>query len=70
MCAFDVRQHLETVEAAQTWYGFGDEARNDEELVEALQEMWLDFGEILSYSDPLPIEDLSTQAVVEAVNGS
>lgn len=61
---------IETVEAAQTWYGFGDEARNDDELVIALQEMWLDFGEILSYTEPLAIEDMSTQAIVDAVNGS
>jgi NitT/TauT family transport system substrate-binding protein len=61
---------IETVEAAQTWYGFGDEARNDDELVIALQDMWLDFGEILSYDEPLAIEDMSTQTIVEAVNGS
>ncbi|HMG45481.1 MAG TPA: hypothetical protein VK611_29380 [Acidimicrobiales bacterium] len=58
----------ETVEAAATWYGFGDEARNDEEMVEELQDMWLGFGEILSYDEAHPVEDFSTQAVVEAVN--
>lgn len=59
---------LETVEAAKTWYGFGDEARNDDELVEELQTMWLDFGEILAYDEAMPLEDVSTQAIVDAVN--
>jgi len=59
---------LETVEAAKTWYGFGPEARNDDELVAELQDMWLGFGEILAYDEAMPLEDISTQAIVDAVN--
>jgi len=61
---------LETVQSAKTWYGFGAEARNDEDLITTLQDMWLDFGGILAYTEPLSVDTFSTQSIVDAVNGS
>jgi hypothetical protein len=48
------------VDLRRPWYGFGDEPRNDEDTVGVLHSMWLDYGEILVYDEPLTAGDFST----------